>query len=214
MTTPRWPVVLFDLDGTLVDTINLIVTSYQHAFRTVVGHEWPEAEIKSWIGTSLIDAFRAALGTEKGEEAFAVYTAFNQEHTEELIKGYAGVPELIDALREAGVRMGVVTSKRREPAEWALRLGHLDLPVVIAHEDVTAHKPDPAPLLAGLEKLGASVDEVVYVGDAVVDIKAARAAGLPCLSVSWGAGVRADLEEAHPEGIADTAAELGRLLLG
>ncbi|HEX7397422.1 MAG TPA: HAD hydrolase-like protein, partial [Propionibacteriaceae bacterium] len=140
--TPRWPVILFDLDGTLADSINLIVTSYQHAFREVVGHEWDEAEIKSWIGKSLIDAFRGALGTELGEKAYASYTTFNEANTERLMKGYEGVPELLRDLKAAGVKTGVVTSKRRPPAEWAIRLCGLDIPLLVGHEDVPAHKPD------------------------------------------------------------------------
>jgi len=126
--TPRWPVILFDLDGTLADSINLIVTSYQHAFREVIGREWDEAEIKSWIGKSLIDAFRGALGPELGEEAYASYTTFNEANTERLMKGYEGVPELLRDLKAAGVKTGVVTSKRRPPAEWAIRLCKLDIP--------------------------------------------------------------------------------------
>ncbi len=212
--TPRWPVILFDLDGTLADTINLIVTSYQHAFREVIGREWDEKEIKSWIGKSLIDAFRGALGDELGEKAYVVYTKFNEENTERLIKGYEGVPELLRDLVAAGVRIGVVTSKRRPPAEWAIRLCGLEIPLLVGHEDVPAHKPDPRPLLKGLELLGATADQAVYVGDAPVDIVAARNAGLPAVGVSWGAGVRAEIEAKEPVALCDTVDELRAVLLG
>lgn len=214
MTSTRWPVILFDLDGTLADTINLIVTSYQHAFVEVVGHEWDEAEIKSWIGKSLIDAFRGALGPELGEKAYLSYTAFNEANTEKLIKGYEGVPELLRDLGEAGARIGVVTSKRRPPAEWAIELCGLDIPLLVGHEDVPAHKPDPRPLLRGLELLDATPEQAVYVGDAPVDVVAARNAGLPAVGVSWGAGVRAEIEAVGPVALCDTVAELRAVLLG
>ena len=211
--TPRWSVILFDLDGTLADSINLIVMSYQHAFREVIGHEWDEAEIKSWIGKSLIDALRETLGNELGERAYASYTTFNEANTERLMKGYAGVPELLRDLNAAGVKIGVVTSKRRPPAEWAIRLCGLEIPLLVGHEDVPAHKPDPRPLLRGLELLGASPSEAVYVGDAPVDVVAARNAGLPAVAVTWGAGVRADIEATEPVVICDTVAELRAVLL-
>ena len=211
--TPRWPVTLFDLDGTLADSINLIVTSYQHAFREVAGHEWDETEIKSWIGKSLIDAFRDALGDELGEKAYASYTAFNEANTERLMKGYDGVPELLRDLNAAGVKTGVVTSKRRPPAEWAIRLCGLDIPLLVGHEDVLAHKPDARPLLRGLELLGARAEDAVYVGDAAVDVIAARNAGLPTVAVTWGAGVRSDIEATEPLELCDTVAQLRAVLL-
>lgn len=206
--------ILFDLDGTLADSINLIVTSYQHAFREVVGHEWDTDEIKSWIGTSLIDAFRTALGPELGQKGYEVYTAFNEANTERLLKGFDGIPELLRDLTAAGVRIGVVTSKRREPAEWAIRLCGLDIPLLVGHEDVPAHKPDPRPLLKGLELVGASAEDAVYVGDAAVDVIAARNAGLPTVAVTWGAGHRADIEAQKPLALCDTVEELRAVLLG
>ncbi len=214
MTSPRWPVILFDLDGTLADSINLIVTSYQHAFREVVGYEWDETEIKSWIGTSLIDAFRNALGAELGEKAYTSYTRFNEANTVRLMKGYDGVPQLLRDLTAVGVRTGVVTSKRRQPAEWAIELCDLEVPLLVGHEDVPAHKPDPRPLLRGLELLGVNAEHAVYVGDAAVDVIAARNAGLPTVAVTWGAGLRADIEATEPLAMCDTVDELRAVLLG
>jgi pyrophosphatase PpaX len=123
------------------------------------------------------------------------------------------VPELLRDLNAAGVRTGVVTSKRRPPAEWAIRLCKLDIPLLVGHEDVPAHKPDPRPLLRGLELLGATAEEAVYVGDAAVDVIAARNAGLPAVAVTWGAGVRADIEATQPLALCDTADELRAVLL-
>lgn len=213
MSTPRWPYVVFDLDGTLVDTIGLIVASYQHAFTTVLGHPWDEAEIKTWIGTSLIGAMRR-VAPDDADEVYREYTTWNDANTERLIKQYPGVNELVRDLVAAGVRIGVATSKREEPAHQALRLSGLDeVPLLVHHDTVDEHKPSPKPLLAALRELGAEPSQAVYVGDAAVDITAAHNAGMAGVAVTWGAGTREAIAAADPLVTCDTAEELRAVLL-
>lgn len=217
MTTPTelaWPTVVFDLDGTLVDTIGLIVASYQHAFRTVLGHAEDEARIRAWIGQPLIRAFRE-VSPEHADELFAVYAAWNEANTERLMRPYAGIDALLRDLTDAGVGIAVATSKRAHPARWALRLcGLTDLvPVVVTMEDTLAHKPSPEPLLLATRKAGGKPGRAAYVGDAQVDIQAARAAGMTGLGVLWGAGTQAELEAADPHALAPSVADLRALLL-
>ncbi len=212
---PRWRTVVFDLDGTLVDTIGLIVASYQHAFRTVLGRTEDEARIKAWIGQPLIRCF-AEVSPEHAEELFATYTAWNEANTERLIRPYAGMDTLLRDLADAGVAVACATSKRRDPAQWALRLtGLTDLvPVLVTMEDTAVHKPDPAPLLLALARAsGADVSEAAYVGDAVVDLRAAAAAGMAGIGVTWGAGDPQALAAAPSLGLAGSVAALGDLLL-
>lgn len=215
MSTPRWPVVIFDLDGTLVDTINLIVSSYQHAFTTVLGHEWDEAEIKTWIGQSLYGAMKKA-SPENADEIFRVYTSWNVANTERLLTVYHGVPELLRELVAAGVRMGVATSKRDEPAHWAMQLAGIDdlLPLLVHHDSVDEHKPSPKAVLLAASKLDADPADCVYVGDAAVDVLAAHNAGMACVAVTWGAGTREAIEAAGPTVTCDTVDELRAALLG
>ena len=150
MSTPRWPFVVFDLDGTLVDTIGLIVASYQHAFTTVLGRPWDEAEIKTWIGTSLLGAMRR-VAPDDYEEIYREYTSWNEAHTERLIRQYPGVNDLVADLVAAGVKVGVATSKRDQPARLALSLSGLDaVPLLVHHDSVDEHKPSPKPLLEAL----------------------------------------------------------------
>ncbi len=214
MTTPRWPYVVFDLDGTLVDTIGLIVASYQHAFTTVLGHPWDEAEIKTWIGQSLYGAMQRVAPNE-ADEIFNEYTTWNQANTERLIKQYPGINELVFDLVKAGTTVGVATSKRDEPALLALRLAGLSevMPLLVHHDSVDQHKPSPKPLLAALELLGAAPEQAVYVGDAAVDIQAAHNAGMAGIAVTWGAGTRAAIAAADPLITCDTPAELRASLL-
>ena len=116
---PRWPAVLFDLDGTLADTIPLIVASYQHAFRTVLGETPSEERARSWIGRPLLPALLEE-APQHGHELDRVYREWNLANTARLIQRYAGVPELLAGLRDAGVVVAVVTSKRRKTARLAL----------------------------------------------------------------------------------------------
>jgi pyrophosphatase PpaX len=213
MTGARWGYVVFDIDGTLVNSIDLIVASYQHAFRTVLGQERDVTQIKSWIGQSLYDSLQRVC-PEQADALFAVYTEYNHCHTPTQIRAYPGIVALVEDLVGAGVRVGAATSKRRHPGQWALDLGGLDLvELVSAHEDVSAHKPDPAPLLLAARRLGAPPDQTVYVGDAVVDIIAAHHAGLDAIAVTWGAGVRQQLVDASPTLVCDSVEQLRAGLL-
>ncbi len=125
------------------------------------------------------------------------------------------MPELLTRLREAGIEAGVVTSKRRHSARLATHGVGIDglIDVIATLEDTERHKPAPDPLLHGARVLGVDPAACVYVGDAVVDVRAARAAGMAAVAVTWGAGVRGELLAAGPDAVADTVAELESILL-
>lgn len=210
----RWRTILFDLDGTLADTIPLIIASYQHAFREVLGREVAASAARGWIGRSLLAALLEE-SPEHGHELDRVYREWNLANTERLIRSFAGIPELVSDLADAGGRCAIVTSKRRETA--ALALHHVGLTehiaVAAALEDTTEHKPDPAPLLHGAMVLGADPTTCVYVGDATVDILAAQSAGMASVAVTWGAGTPDDLASARPDHLCHSVAELRAVLL-
>jgi pyrophosphatase PpaX len=212
---PRFHAVLFDLDGTLADTIPLIVASYQHAFRTVLGEEIDEARARAWIGRPLLAALLEE-SPEHGHDLDQTYREWNLANTARLIRRYEGVPEMLEALASAGVRMAVATSKRRQTARLALEgvgIDHL-IEVAAALEDTTRHKPEPDPLLHAAASLGSQPCDCVYVGDATVDVLAARAAGMAAIAVSWGAADREALAATGPEALVDTVADLTAYLLG
>ncbi|MGL4746017.1 MAG: HAD family hydrolase [Dermatophilaceae bacterium] len=213
--TPPWPVVLFDLDGTLADTIPLIVASYQHAFREVLGEEVDEARIRAWIGRPLLEVFLEVSPTH-GHALDAVYREWNLANTARLIRRFDGVPELLGALASSGVVSAVVTSKRRMMARLALESVGIDHLVDISagFENTERHKPDPAPLRYGARALSVDPADCVYVGDAVVDVLAARAAGMSAVAVTWGAGTSDALQDAGPDAVHDTVAGLAAYLLG
>jgi pyrophosphatase PpaX len=212
---PRFHTVLFDLDGTLADTIPLIVASYQHAFRTVLSQDVDEARARAWIGRPLLPALLEE-APEHGHELDRVYREWNLANTSSLIRRYAGVPELLAALAEAGVRTAVATSKRRETARLALQgvgIDHL-VDVVAGLEDTERHKPEPDPLLHAAASLGVDPRDCAYVGDATVDVLAARAAGMSAVAVTWGAGERSALAATTPDALVDTVPQLAAYLLG
>lgn len=212
-SAPRWPVVLFDLDGTLVNTVPLIVASYRVAFREVLDREVDEDWVRPYVGRTLDDVF-AELGLPV-EPLITAYRRFNLANLERLQLDYDGVPEMLKRLREAGVTLGVVTSKNRPTAERSLAASGLSgmVELVTAQADTELHKPNPDPLLHALGHLGRRAQECVYVGDSVWDLEAAHAAGMAAIGVSWGAALRPALEGVHPDAVVDTPAELLGLLL-
>ena len=215
MSEPRWSFVLFDLDGTVVNTIPLIIASYDYAMRHVLGERVGPEEARGWIGKTLYDTFHSRY-PEHADDLISAYIEFNLASMETMLEQYSGMRELLTDVTRAGVTIGIATSKRRSSAERTLGYSHLAdvIPVTVAMDDTAVHKPDPAPLLLALELLGADPSRSVYVGDAVVDVQAAHAAGLPAISVSWGA-VDADvLAAAEPEFLVSEMDELRSLLLG
>jgi pyrophosphatase PpaX len=215
MAEPRWTTAVFDLDGTLIDTIRLIVDSYQYMFEKVLGHRWEdEDEIKSWIGTPLLKTFER-VKPGHSEEMLSVYHEFNLSRAPEYIRAYDGIPAMFAALRAAGVKYGVATSKLRFSAELGLDIAGLsDVPLLVAADDVTEHKPSPVPLLKSIELLAGDPARSVYVGDSSVDLQAAHNAGMAAVGVTWGAMSAADLAEEHPTHLVSTAAELTVLITG
>ncbi|WP_169795312.1 HAD hydrolase-like protein [Kribbia dieselivorans] len=214
MTEARWPIVLFDFDGTVADTVDLILASHHHATEAVLGYRLDEDLIKSYIGRPFGPLF-ASIAPDKVDELAAVYTPYNWGHIGEWVKPFPGMGDVIHGLTTAGARTGIVTSRMREPTETGLEaLGLTHALPLLAPADVTElHKPYPEPLLHALDLLGAPAEQAVYVGDAVFDVQAAHAAGMASIAVTWGAGTRDDLMAANPTHLVDTPAELGAVLL-
>ena len=212
MVTVRWPCVVFDLDGTVADTVGLIIASYDHALNNVLGHRPDPRQVRTWIGRTLWATF-GEHWPDHVDELVATYRTWNRANAHRLITGFPGVAELIDDLAGAGITAGVATSKGRDAAIESLALAGVHLPVTVAMEDTALHKPNPEPILLALQRLGCA-GPAVYVGDAVVDIEAARAAGLDSIAVTWGAGDAEALDAAGPTAVATSVNELRSLLLG
>jgi pyrophosphatase PpaX len=212
MTKPA--AVLFDLDGTLIDTTDLILASCRHTFTRHLKAGCPPREaLIATFGRSLPESLLETAIAEGAEdprafaaEMLATYRAHNDEHHDTLIRPFDGVEPMLASLRESGVRLGVVTSKRERSARMGMaRYGLGDFfEVGVFHDDTLRHKPDPAPLLAGARRLGVAPGHAMYVGDSVHDVAAGRAAGMRTIAAAWGPFPRADLDAAGPDHVAET----------
>ncbi len=206
----RFPVVLFDLDGTVVDSGSIILASFRHATRTVLGREIPDDVLMCGVGGWSLHAQMRELDPERAEELADVYRVRNHALHAEL-EPCAGMPEVLARLKAEGRRLGIVTAKRRDVA--ALSLARLPaagvFDVVVGADDTELHKPHPEPILYALAQLGAEPEQAAYVGDSPFDISAAKAAGTFAIAVTWG-GMHplAATLAAGPDAVVSKAAEL------
>jgi pyrophosphatase PpaX len=206
---------LFDLDGTLLDTRELILSSFRHATREVLGEQLPDERILPFIGIPLIYQMRTIAG-EHAEQLIEVYREHNAQVHDELIRSFKGTREALDALLTEGRRLAVVTSKRNGPAQRGLACFSLEdcFELVIGSDDTAKHKPDPEPLLLAAERLGVAADSCVSVGDSPFDMQAARAAGITAVAALWGMFSRDELIAAGVQYEATDFSDLVTVLRG
>ena len=193
---------LFDFDGTLVDTTELIYQSLRHATGEVLGREIPRDILMANVGQPLPRQMEL-IDAERAEALLESYRLHNEQHHNSLIGEFPGVEVSLARLRSSGIGIVVVTSKRRFSVEMALGkfsgLGEV-VDRFVTLEDTAEHKPHPAPLLKGLEFLGGVFpEEAAYVGDSPFDVAAAKAAGVKSVAVSWGAFSENTLRPAGPD---------------
>jgi pyrophosphatase PpaX len=184
----RFPVCLFDLDGTLIDSGPMIIASMKHAAQTVLGREFPDDELAAAVGGPGLIAQMQALDPERVDALVEAYREHN-EPAHDGLEAFWEVVEVLPRLRAEGRRLGIVTAKRR--ASVQLAFDHLpgleaNFELVIGAEDTDLHKPDPAPVLEALRRLEAAPGDAAYVGDSPFDVRAAKAAGVYAVAVAWG----------------------------
>jgi pyrophosphatase PpaX len=207
----RFRIVLFDLDGTLIDSGPIILASMQHAVRTVLGREIPPEELGMTIGGQGIVAQMQAIDLEHADDLLAAYKEHN-DGLHETLEAFDELVALLPGLKAEGRRLGIVTAKRHRTVALALaRFPALAdaFDVVVGFEDTDKHKPDPEPVLLAVQKLGGTPGEAAYVGDSPFDVGAAKAAGVYAVAVGWG-GIHPDerlLSEA-PDAFVRTPEEL------
>ena len=193
---------LFDLDGTLIDSVELILASHRHACRVHLGESLPDAQFIAQMGRPLRDIY-ADFATDPSavEAMIATYRTYNVEHHDRMVSAYPGIASLLPQLAGRGARLAVVTSKLRDLACRGLRVAGLDgfFEVVIGADAVARGKPDPQPLLRALDALGVDVEGAVMVGDSNHDLLAGRRAGVRTAAALWGPFERAVLEAEGPD---------------
>ncbi len=187
-----------------------------HAVMEVLGEERTREELMANVGQPL-PAQMKILDAERADELLETYRLHNDENHETYVASFPGVEESLARLREAGIKIAVVTSKRRHSVGLALdsfpKLREV-VDLFVTMEDTTEHKPRPEPLLKGLELLGnVPRENAAYVGDSPFDIEAAKAAGLASVGVSWGAFTEDSLRAAAPDHLVSDLDEAVDVLL-
>ena len=207
--------ILFDLDGTLVDTYRLIAASQAYATKAVLGKDIPEEVLMSTVGLPLETQMADHCGGDPQvvEELCQVYREHNARVHDQLIEAFPLVNEVLQELSCEGYVLGVVTSKRSEVALRALDLFDMTkfMSCVIGARECPLHKPDPGPVLMGVQRLGLDPSQCAYVGDSPFDIQAANSADCLSVAATWGMFDEEALLKQGPQCVCSTMAEFGTL---
>ena len=206
----RFPIVLFDLDGTIVDSGWIILASYRHATTTVLGRDYPDEVLLARVGAGDLEEQMREFDAERSDELARAYREFYAPLHSEL-QAFPGMLELLRRLDEEGRTLGIVSAKRHDIVQLALdALGFGDtLDIVVGSDEAPRGKPHPDQILLALKRLGADPDQTAYVGDAPFDVAAAKAAGVHAVGVTWGGiHTRERMEGEGPDAVVDTAEEL------
>jgi pyrophosphatase PpaX len=183
----RYPTVLFDLDGTLIDSGEIILSSFRHATQTVLEREIPDEVLAAAVGGSNIYEQMRAFDEERAEELVRVYREHNEPLHDDLV-AFEGIERVLERLKGEGRQLGIVTAKRRRTVDLAFAILPLEryFDAVVTAEHTEHHKPHPEPVLTALERLGSKPAAAAFVGDSPFDMGAGKAAGVFTVAVSWG----------------------------
>ncbi|TFE03885.1 pyrophosphatase PpaX [Jeotgalibacillus salarius] len=196
----RIDTVLFDLDGTLIDTNDLIISSFLHVMDHYYPGEYSREDVLQFMGPPLVDSFQT-LNPERTQEMVDYYRAYNLKMHDELVTPFEGVKETVQTLHEQGIKMAIVSTKRNDMVRRGLKLMKLDqyFDVVIGLDDVEHAKPHPEPLQKALDALGSKAEHAIMVGDNHHDIEGGQNAGTITAGVEWTSKGIAYLETYNPD---------------
>lgn len=205
--------ILFDLDGTLLDTNEMIIESFKHTYEKHLQKDVAREYIIKSFGEILLTTLERECG-DCAPQALETYRSFQKENFDRLITVHTGVKENIKLLHEKGYRLGVVTSRLKESS---LRgLDHFDLTgyfdSIITASDTDKHKPDPTPAWMALKELDGMPKETVFVGDSPYDVLCAKNAGMISVAVGWSALPREMYMEHNPDYVVESMEELVKLI--
>lgn len=205
--------VLFDLDGTLINTNDLIIASFTHTLNHYFPSKYSREDILQFMGPTLEESFHI-VDPNQVEEMVAHYREHNMKHHDSLVTEFEGVFETITALKAAGYKIGIVTTKIRDAVLRGLKVGRLEsfFEVVITLDDVQHAKPDPEPIHLALEKLHSKPEETIMVGDNHHDILAGKNAGTQTAGVAWTIKGKEYLNTFGPDYMLDNMRDLLQIL--
>ncbi|MCI2061260.1 MAG: HAD-IA family hydrolase [Eubacteriaceae bacterium] len=206
--------VLYDFDGTLVDTNQVIVESWQHAFMAMEGQQHPVEEIYGTFGEPLADSMERMFADSDPEEAIRVYREYQYDNFESQIRMCRNAMVMLTMIKAEGYKSGIVTSRLAHTTMRGLKKFGIDdfFDTIVAVDDCTKAKPDPEPVLKALERVGSEPQEAVMLGDTIHDIRCAHNAGVKAVLADWG--VTDPLKNAEREDMPEFTIEDPIQLLG
>lgn len=178
--------LLFDLDGTLIDTNELIIKSFLHTLEQYFPGQYQRNDVLPFLGPTLKDTF-SVLNPEKVDEMSDVYRTFNKAKHDSFVTEFPDVYNTMKTLKESGFKMAIVTSKMSDVAMMGMKLTKIDsfFDTIVAFEHIEKPKPDPQALFKALDALGSDPNEALMIGDNGSDILAGKNAGVQTVGVSW-----------------------------
>ncbi len=205
--------VLFDLDGTLIDTNELIVSSYLHTLEQYYPGRYGRQDVLPFMGPTLRAVFEG-IDSTRADEMIKTYRQFNISNHDRLVTEFEGVNETIKVLSEKGFKLAVVTTKIADVARMGLKLTGLEpyFPVLIALDDVEKPKPDPEPIYKALDLLGSKPESAMMVGDNHHDVLGGKNAGTKTAGVAWTLKGREHLAAYNPDYMLDSMTDLLSIL--
>lgn len=213
--TKRKPVVLFDLDGTLLDTEKAILASYTQVLREFrPDQEFSKEELLDLLGPTLNVGFGRYLNPDEIPLAIERYRSLNVEYHKTHVFMVDGAKEVIDRLKTEGYRLGIVSSKKKEVILLGLNLFDLqdEFEVIVGYDEVLKHKPDPEGIFTACSLMKVGHDDVVYVGDSAGDIEAAKAAGVYSIGFVFNPDRKEQLVATKPNSLIEKLAEIPEIL--
>ncbi|SCN25188.1 Pyrophosphatase PpaX [Clostridium sp. N3C] len=207
--------VLFDLDGTLINTNKLILESFKYTFRTQLNMEMEDDKIVRFFGEPLRKSL-SSVDPDNVDKLADAFHQFNSENHDLLAEQYEGTIETLQALKERGIKLAVVTSKRKVMTERSLKLIKIYdiMDVIITPEDTDKHKPDGEPALLACERLGVAPEEALMVGDSIYDVKCGKNAGSKTCIVTYSCFSMEDLLKENPDYVIDKLWQLVDIIEG
>lgn len=205
--------ILFDLDGTVLNTNHLIIESFQHTYKMITGVERSIDYIVKSFGEPLAVTMKREFDIPV-EEAIKIYRDFHYDQFENLIDIFAGIEEEVKNLYEKGYKLGIVTSRLKNTTIRGLKKYNLDqyFHCIVTADDSKKHKPDPEPILIALEMLESRPENVIMIGDSIFDIQCAKNAGVRSAVVTWSALPKESYLSENPDYIIEKTEDITMIL--
>ena len=209
----KYPYILFDLDGTLIDTNELIMTSFMYSLNQIHPDKFTREQVQDVMGKPLYEMMEI-FDAQRADELVKIYLEHNLQHHDEYVEAFPHVPQVIQELHGSGHRMAIVTTKRRTTALRGMTLTGLDgyFTHAVCLDDSQKHKPDPEPLYMAMEAIDADPEKTLMIGDNPVDILGAKNAGVASCGASWSMRGKEHLREYNPDFLIDDIRELLKIV--